>query len=197
MPPERGATCTRIAPYVTSVVVERGDVQFMFRPTVQADEAEVVTLGVQSLFAILSAQTGTHRRLRIGRKRMPASARDRFWCRIERVGSLQRCLGDALEPERYTTKTRGMRFQPAARPIAHGTYELVRHDDHLHFTYEIEPFPFEDAPDELALPASGDHLMLFKAEPGGRAVWSHKGEPALLDEEGAQIVLVGRCRSEL
>jgi hypothetical protein len=177
------------------VVVERGDLQFFFRPSVQPVEADEFKLGVQSFFAILSPETGSHRRLRIGKKRMPTTSRERFWCRIERVGSLQRVLGDKLEPDRYMTKTRGERFQPGARPVAHGTYELVRHGDHLHFTYQVEPFAFEDAPEELALTEAGDHLVLFKASPESRATWSQRGEPTDLDEEGAQIVLVGRCKS--
>jgi hypothetical protein len=180
-------------PHDDRVIVERGDLQFFFRPSVQPAEADEFKLGVQSLFAILSNETGTHRRLRIGKKRMPSTPRDRFWCRIERVGSLQRALGDKLESDRYTTKTRGERFQPGARPVAQGTYELVHHEDHLHFTYQVEPFAFEDAPEELGLIESGDHLMLFKAAAGSRAIWSPRGMPADLDEEGAQIVLVGRA----
>ena len=45
-------------------VLERGDVQFFFRPIVQAAEAETYELGVQSFFLILSPRRGHHRRLR-------------------------------------------------------------------------------------------------------------------------------------
>ncbi|MFT3695634.1 MAG: hypothetical protein QM831_21030 [Kofleriaceae bacterium] len=175
------------------MVVEAGDLQFFFQPKAQAADADEFALGVQSLFAILSPTSGTHRRLRIGRKRMPTNARERFWCRVERVGSLDRVLGGKLEAEYYTTKTRGERYQPAARPVAHGTYELVQHDDHLHFKYEVEPFAFEDAPDELQVPAAGDHLMLFKASPDAKATWSPHGSPEQLDREGEEVVLVGRA----
>lgn len=174
-------------------VLETGDLQFFFQPKAQAADAEQFELGVQSLFAILSPASGVHRRLRIGRKRMPTSARERFWCRIERVGSLDRVLGGKLEAEYYSTKTRGERYQPAARPIAQGTYSLIGHDDHIHFTYEVEPFGFEDAPDELAVPAEGDHLMLFKAGPDAKATWSPRGSSDRLDREGEQLVLVGRA----
>jgi hypothetical protein len=176
------------------VVLERGDLQFFFRPSVQPVDAEEFTPGVQSFFAILSPEHGAHRRLRIGKKRMPSTPRERFWARIERVGSLQHVLGDKLEPDRYMTKTRGERYQPGARPVAHGTYELRQHRDHVHFTYQVEPFAFEDAPDELQLAEAGDHLILWKAAASAKAVWSHQGDVASLDEEGAQIVLVGACR---
>jgi hypothetical protein len=94
-------------------VLEHGDIQFFFRPSVQAAEAPAGqdhALGVQSFFLILSpAGRRTHRRLRVGKKRMPAAPRERFWARVERVGSMQRVLGDVLEAETYSTKTRGER----------------------------------------------------------------------------------------
>ena len=184
-------------------VLERGDVQFFFRPMVQPVEADAFVLGVQSFFLILSPRRGHHRRLRIGKKRMPSSRRERFWGRIERVGGMHRVLGAALEAETYATKTRGERYQPAARPIAQGTYELVLHheddkpdDAHVHFRWEAEPFGFEDAPEEIGLAESGDHLVLFKNDRGGRAVWTQKPRVADLDEEGAQIVIVGPSSSD-
>jgi hypothetical protein len=175
-------------------VLERGDLSFFWTPIVQPADAREVVLGVQSFFAILSPEHGPHRRLRIGKKRMPSSPRERFWARIERVGSLQRVLGDKLEPERYTTKTRGVRVQPEARPIARGTYAVVQHDDHVHLTYEVEPFAFEDAPDDLAIPETGDHVLLFKAPEQARATWSHQADVSALDREGTQLVLIGACR---
>jgi hypothetical protein len=173
------------------VILERGDIQFFFVPSVQPLEAPEYRLGVQSLFAIMSPAGGAHRRLRIGRKRLPSHPRDRFWARIERVGSLQRVLGDKLENEVYTTKTRGARYQPGARPIARGTYELVRHDDHTHFIYDVEPFGVDDAPDEIDLAPHGDHLVLFENESGSRAVWTASGDVSRLDEEGFELVLTG------
>ena len=177
--------------------VERGDIQFWFRPMVQAADAPTYTLGVQSLFAVLSPAGGGHRRLRIGRKRMPARARDRFWARVERVGSLQRVLGDLLEAERYVTKTRGERYQPAARPVGAGEYAFVRRDDHVHLTYQLDhdradAEDRDDDPDADDTPRvdSASHLVLFKSAESERT-WSIAGSPELLDHERAQIVLVG------
>jgi hypothetical protein len=173
------------------VVLERGDIQFCFQPTVQPADAMTVSLGVQSLFAILSPEgRELHRRLRVGKKRMPQKPRDRFWARIERVGSLQRTLGDKLEPETYTTKTRGERYQPAARLVAVGTYAFVQHDDHVHFDYDVEP-----AEPDTPMVESGSHIVLFESTGEGRATWSHRGSIALLDEEGAELVLVGSCQA--
>ncbi len=172
-----------------SRVLEHGDIQFWFRPSVQPADAREVELGVQSFFAVLSPADGkSHRRLRVGKKRMPASSHERFWARIERVGTLQRVLGDLVEDETYTTKTRGERYQPGARPIASGTYELVEEEDHVRLAYHLAEVnhvddtpPVEDA----------SHLVLFEAAPDARATWTTTGDAHKLDEEGAEIVLVG------
>lgn len=176
------------------MILERGDLQFFFQPTVQAADALEVPIAVQSLFAILSPSRGAHRRMRIGKKRLPTNPRERFWARIERVGSLERVLGEKLEDETYGTKTRGTRFQPGARPVARGTYEFVQHDDHVHFVYDVEPFAFEDAPDELHVPAHGDHRVLVK---GGKKTWTQAKDLAGIDERGFQLVLIGSERVAL
>ena len=170
-------------------VLERGDISFFYRPTVQPADALIAEPGVQSFFAVLGAG-GHHRRVRIGRKRMPAPTGERFWARIERVGTLQRVLADQLEAEEYTTKTRGNRYQPGARAIAEGCYAFVRHDDHVHLVYRVDR-PEADAPDEVRVPDAASHIVLFERVPRGRATWTTTGEPAMLDEEGAELVLVG------
>ena len=169
-----------------SRVLEQGDIQFWFRPTVQPAEADHYELGVQSLFAIMCPAGGAKRRLRIGRKRMPASSRDRFWVQVERVGTLQHVLGDIAEAERYSTKTRGERYQPAARLVASGTYEIVQEEDHVRLSYRLDHVEDDDAPPV----DDASHLVLFEAT-AGSATWTTTGDIHALDEEGAEIVLVG------
>ena len=169
------------------MVLEHGDIQFWFRPSVQPLEAERYELAVQRFFVVLSpAGSRTHRRLKIGKKRMPATSRERFWAVVERVGSLQRVLGDITEAETYTTKTRGERFQPAARPIASGTYELVQEDDHVRLSYTLDRVSDDDVPPV----DDASHLVLFEATDGD-ATWSARGDIHALDVEGTEIVLVG------
>ena len=133
-------------------VLERGDIGFFYRPRVQAAGSPVHTPGVQSFFFVLS--TGDrHRRLRIGRKRMPAATGQRFWVKVERVGSYRRAVGDLMEDEHYRTKTRGDRFQPGARAVAQGCYALVRHDDHIHLVHRVEHVePPEELPEDVVVP---------------------------------------------
>jgi len=171
-------------------VLERGDIGFFYRPRVQPAEALVATSGVQSFFLVLSSAHGTHRRIRIGRKRMPVKAGERLWARVERVGSLQRVLGDQLEPEEYTTKTRGERYQPAARPLGRGCYAFARHDDHIHFAYRVDLLE-PDLPEELGIPESGTDIVLFERPTRDSATWTTQGTPSLLDDEGTELVLVG------
>lgn len=174
-------------------VLERGDISFFYRPLVQAAEARTFRPGVQAFFAVLSpGGREVHRRLRIGRKRMPMVAGERLWGRIERVGSLERVLAGQLESERYHTRTRGERYQPEARPLAQGSYAIVRHDDHCHLAYRIEHHEEDDdTPGEVRVPDAASHLLLFERAPGAGPVWTVEGEVERLDEEGAEIVLVG------
>lgn len=194
-------------------IIERGDILFFYRPTVQPASCRTARAsdrmappdndgppirtppgegtGVQSFFVVLSPAGGQHRRLRIGRKRMPAPSGERFWGRIERVGSLDRVLRDQLEDEHYVTKTRGERYQPGARPIAQGCYAFVRHDDHVHLAYRLEHTEAEDVPEEVRVPDAGSHVVLFERTPRTKATWTTAGEPARLDTEGEELVLVG------
>jgi len=171
-------------------VLERGDIGFFYRPRVQPADAPVTTAGVQSFFLVLSTAHGTHRRIRIGRNRMHVKSGERLWARVERVGSLQRVLAGQLEPEEYTTKTRGERYQPAARPLGRGCYAFARHDDHIHFAYRVDLLE-PDIPDELGIPESGTDIVLFERTAQEGAAWTTHGTPSLLDDEGTELVLVG------
>ena len=172
-----------------TLVLERGDITFFYRPAVQPVEGPV-TPGVQSFFLVLGAR-GKHRRLRIGKKRMPAPSGERLWARVERVGSFQRVVGDQLESETYVTKTRGERFQPGARPIAQGCYAFVRHEEHTHLAYRIDQLLDPDAPEEVRPPDAASLIVLYERTPRTRATWTVTGHPELLDEEGEELVLVG------
>lgn len=175
-------------------VLERGDIRFFYRPRVQPADAPATlpatAPGVQSLFLVLGTAHGVHRRVRVGRKRMPVVAGERLWARVERVGSLQHVLADQLEAEEYRTKTRGERYQPGARPIGQGCYAFARHDDHIHLVYRLDQHE-DDVPDEVRVPEAGSDIVLFERVPRARAVWTTTGEPGLLDEEGAELVIVG------
>ncbi|HVK72813.1 MAG TPA: hypothetical protein VM734_05810 [Kofleriaceae bacterium] len=171
-------------------VLERGDVAFFIRPRVQPADGQADTPGVQRFFLVLGAGE-RHRRLRIGRKALPVRRGQRFWATVERVGSLDRVVGDQLEAETYATRTRGERYQPPARAVAHGEYAMVRHDDHTHLVYRVDHADDADRlPEEVTIPDAGSFVLLFK-HPRGRARWTTEGDPRELDIEDAEVVLIG------
>lgn len=172
-------------------VLERGDITFFYRPRVQPAIAPDAQQGVQSFFMVLSpAGRALHRRVRVGRKRMPSPTGERLWSVVERVGSMQHVLADQLESERYTTKTRGERYQPGARPIAQGCYAFVRHEEHTHFVYRVEQLE-ADVPDAVTVPDAASYVVLFERVDPSTGVWTTGGIPTRFDAEGEELVLVG------
>jgi hypothetical protein len=175
-------------------VLERGDIAFFYRPTVRAAGAPPGPEGggVQRFFFVLISADGPARRLRVGRKRLPSRPGQRFWVEIERVGSLDHVLVDQLEDDHYTTRTRGERYQPGARPIAQGCYVFARHGDHCHLAFRVDRVEADDdLPDDVRVPDAASYVVLAKAPAGGRATWTATGVAALPDREGAQLVLAG------
>jgi hypothetical protein len=126
-------------------VLERGEVAFLATPRVRPrnlppiQDAPPHPREVQRLYLLVSPRgKRLYRRILIGKNRLPEGTRQRFWACVDRVGSsIEDVAGDLGESE-YETKTRGPRRQPPARALAEGTYALVRHGDHAHFTYEID-----------------------------------------------------------
>jgi hypothetical protein len=126
-------------------VLERGEVAFLATPRVRP--RDLLPLNdlpphpreVQRLYLLLSPQgKPLYRRILVGKNRLPEGHRQRFWACVDRVGSsIEDVVGDLGESE-YQTKTRGPRRQPPARALAEGSYALVRHGDHAHFTYEVD-----------------------------------------------------------
>src|SRR5690349_2062387 len=101
--------------------LERGDLWFVATPRVRA--RNVLTLRpqpphpreVQRLYLLLRADgRPVHRRLLVGRNRLPQSPRHRFWACIERVGDAWEVTDDLGRIE-YDTQTRGPRVRPPAR----------------------------------------------------------------------------------
>jgi hypothetical protein len=125
-------------------VLERGELAFLATPRVRSrnllpiDDAPPHPREVQRLYLLLSPHgKPLYRRVLVGKNRLPEGSRQRFWACVDRVGSsIEDVAGDLGESE-YQTKTRGPRRQPPARTLAEGTYALVRHGDHAHFSYRV------------------------------------------------------------
>lgn len=201
-------------------VVERGDLFFFFRPRVER-EAPRGAGDVQRFLVVLGPDGGDRfRLLAVGRKHLPGASprwRERNWAWVMKVAGAPGELEVDLRGAEYDTKTRGRRHQPAARPAGAGRYALARHGAHAHLAYALArprvPGPVQR---ELGIEAAASLVVAVKnphwpTPPGVNAGLSPEAEafypapvqaafrgkrwaplePAHLDREGAEVVLVG------
>jgi len=196
---------------------EAGGIHFFYRPRVGGDRVASFD-GVQRLLIVL--HPGPDRLLRlliVGRKRLPdVGAHERAWCLVEAVARRPEELRPALDERTYQTKTRGVRFQPPARPAGIGAYAIARHDDHTHLAYELElPRQPGEVQRDLNIGAQASYIVAVRnprapAPPGVGRPGSGRPDlppellerfrgrrfasldpPDFLDHPGVEIVLVG------
>ncbi len=201
-------------------VTERGDLFFFYRPRVERSRPRSED-DVQRFLVVLAPDDGERLRLvTVGRKRLPCasrSARERNWGWVMKVAGAPGEIEVELRGYEYDTKTRGHRDQPSARPAGAGRYAIARHGAHSHLAYVLArpevpgpvqrelgieasaslvvavknphwPTP-EDAGAGLAPEAEAFFPAPLQAQFRGRK-WAPL-EPAHLDREGAELVLVG------
>lgn len=201
-----------------SKVLEDGDIYFLYRPRVEDEQVESVA-DVQRLLVVLRPWRGRARTrlLVVGRKRLPEiDERARFWAFVDAVVGRPEQLHDKLQQRRYTTKTRGERHQPPARPTAEGAYAITRHDDHTHLAYQLElprrpgrpqeelhiepeasyvisvKNPQAPSPPGVGVPGPGRaHLPADLQARFGTRRFAPLEPPTFLDHPGAEIVLIG------
>jgi hypothetical protein len=201
-------------------VLERGDVFFFYRPRVEQHTPRGED-DVQRFLVVLAPDgRRVLRVVYVGRKRMPdvgARGRERNWGWVARVARDAADVELELRGYRYATKTRGEREQPSARPAGEGVYVIARHGDHTHLAYALarpaEPGPVQR---ELGIEAAASYVVAVKnpwhpAPPPANAGLAPEAEasyppdvqarfrdrrwgelePAHLDREGAELLLVG------
>ena len=62
-----------------------------------------------------------------------------------------------------STRTRGGRFQPAARPAGEGVYRILRHGDHAHLVYSLKlPERPSDVQEELGIEHESSYVLSIK-----------------------------------
>jgi hypothetical protein len=202
-----------------TTVLEGGDIFFAYRPKLDKQVAKSID-DVQRLYMILHPRGKQSYRLMIlGEKRLPSvdGGGDRkTWGFVAKVAQNPEEVEDELDPERYETKTRGVRQVPAARPAGEGIYAIASHERHTHLTYVLE-LPKEPGEVQRALNMvqEGNYVIAVKnpeapSAPGTgldetrRAAFPEKlrerfagrrfipaEPPDFLDYEWAEIILVG------
>lgn len=122
-------------------VMEKGTVDFFYRPKVMLDEAETIQ-DVNRFYMLLQpsmkhgqaapfGESYESRLMLMGAKSMPVAKASTLaslhWTFVYKTGTLEEIMGH-LEAKEYTTKTRGARRLGGAVPAGRGLYEFV----HLH-----------------------------------------------------------------
>lgn len=121
--------------------IEKGNVYFFYRPKVEHTSISG-TSDVQRMFMVLHPEHDNRYRVAvIGKKQLPPPAQSghrRYWGYISLVTEQSEKIRDEIGPQEYTTKTRGERHLPSARPFGEGVYRFIQHDTHTHFAYVLE-----------------------------------------------------------
>jgi len=140
--------------------LEQGDLTFLYRPRVEAQHPEDPG-DVQRILLLLSPDRAVHQRLIvIGRKRVARSKRrERFWGYVDLVLAPYD-MQAALDAQVYGTKTRGLRHLPAARPFAHGTYDITTHGPHSHLRWTVDHIePHDPVVTDLSIERAADYIV--------------------------------------
>jgi len=195
----------------SSSVLERGQIFYFYRPKVDADRPDEV-----QRFFLVTRSDERYRLILLGAKALPNIApgmdpSQRGWAMVELVTKDRRQLEEALQGGSYETKTRGTRHLPPAAPVAEGSYALVQQDGEVELVQrlardkdaalegtfglvpesayvlavknpEVRTGPFPEA--EVRYPK-----RLAESFRGRR--WVPAADPALLDYEKAQLLLIG------
>lgn len=146
--------------------LEQGNIYFFYRPKVEEDEPGSVS-DVQRFYMVLSPRDKDRYRLAIvGRKRLPdpdESGQQRYWCFVQKVSNRPDTIKQELQEATYSTKTRGLRRLPAARPAGEGVYRILRHDDHTHLVYALElPKQPAEVQDAFAIENEASYIISVK-----------------------------------
>jgi len=199
-------------------ILERGAIDFLYRPGMRAPEAGGRIGGIDDdpgLFVVLAPlRRQLFRRIVVGRKRLPDLPGERYWGYVDRVGRRAADVRDDLEVAHHEAATRGSRVQPTTRSGGDGVYALFRHEDHAHLSYRLErPSQAGEIQDDLGIDREASWIVAVKnpaatAPPGIGAPAPRaprlpgslherfagrrfvQADPALLDCEGVELILV-------
>lgn len=148
----------------------------------------------------------------IGAKQLPKIEKhERLWGTVTLATRSFKELDQELVGHEYETKTRGVRHQGPARPIAEGVYAIIEHHNHTHLVYVLElPKELSEVQKAFNLDKEGSFVlalknpdMMFKREESkpqyppklaslfDQKRWIPANPPELLDYKGAEVILIG------
>jgi hypothetical protein len=228
-------------PVVDSEIIEKGLIYFFYRPKVDHENPQSLD-DVKRMYILMwpaapsikederkmknyeggLGEGEPERLLIIAKKRLPdVNKHERFYGFVDRVSHRIEDIEVNLQPATYTTKTRGERHVPGARPIGEGVYALVKHGNHTHIAYVLElPEEPKGVQKEFKVEREGSYVVsvknpnvssdweggfhrsskkvqyppeLMKHFTGvaGRPIKFASATPKLLDAEGAELIFTG------
>jgi len=224
----RKSTVAEKKPVHESNMLEKGHIYFFYRPKVEHHEAHNAG-DVQRLYMVLKPQVeagkaplGKNRLIILANKKLPIPKKhNRFWGFVEHTAKSIDEITHKLDPESYSTETRGERHLEGCRPCGMGVYNIVHHLDsvyrskqHTHLAYVLEvPEKLGPVQHAFNIENEGSFILIVKnpttstsrgLSSSKRAEYPHdlqekfQGrkfipvEPtSLLDYDGAELILIG------
>jgi hypothetical protein len=138
--------------------LEHGSIVFLHRPRPEAAAADELA-DIQRLLILLQPVDHPFERvIAAGRQILPRGAKyERFWGFVDLVltpSDMQAALDDHV----YSTRSRGVRHLPAARPFASGNYSLEAHGDHTHLRWQVRQRELGDS-QQLSVESNADYVV--------------------------------------
>ncbi|UJR25012.1 hypothetical protein I4U23_006373 [Adineta vaga] len=134
--PKKGTNAHHHEENTNNKSLEKGDIVFMYKPKLGVDEAS--SLDDVQLFHVMLIPEDTNdqgdsssktRLIKIGKKKLPTSGKDRFWAFIEKADDNLENVEENLEAQTYQTATVGTRTIKADRIAGKGKYIMAQPDE--------------------------------------------------------------------
>ncbi|MEO1671140.1 MAG: hypothetical protein AAFR77_10215 [Cyanobacteria bacterium J06631_2] len=146
-------------------ILERGNIYFCYTPKVKQESVEKLKDVQQFDFVLAPHSKQSYRMIVIGKKRLPEieGSNNKHWCYVETVTDNAQEIERGLRKDTYQTRTMGERFQPAARPVGEGIYEIVRHGGNTNLVYVLElPEELGEAQKDLGIKEEASYIITIK-----------------------------------
>ncbi|CAF1070985.1 unnamed protein product [Adineta steineri] len=210
--------------------LEKGDIVFTYKPKLGVDESSSID-DVQLFHVLLipvedeknqGDQSSKTRLIKIGKKKLPAIGKDRFWGFIEKADDDIEKVEENLEAQSYQTATVGTRTVKADRIAGKGKYIMAKNDENRTVIgYVLEsPTEIGDVQNAFNITKEASFSIAVKnpkkkSPPAAGLTQSQKAEfpeeiqkkfgdyqwlpaePAMLDIPGCEMVWIGSSTDNL
>ncbi|KAI1140072.1 hypothetical protein F5Y05DRAFT_424008 [Hypoxylon sp. FL0543] len=158
---------------IPSNILEKGIIYFFIRGRVGIDEPSSVD-DIRRSYIVLRPiakdaklgegtldDAGNSRLIAVPKKVLPSSGRDRWIAFVEKSHTSFKTLKDEfISASDYTTKTAGVRHNPAAAPVAEGVYAITSTGRESHLAYMITlPEELGEVQKEIGLKDKGSFII--------------------------------------